>query len=246
MRGLKRLIPLFIALALLLLVWAFGVYQIVITSSSFEPLFYAGDRILIKRTTPAAFVPGSAFLKHHLYASSTPRKGQLIAFSDPRQPGRASTAGTLRLGRCAALAGDTVWLPWHQASGKQPTVPRLYPFVVPGRNITIAIRPWNILLIANTLHLHEGANVCIDCDTALVVDGFSVNKVSFSQDYLWVASAGQSNATDSRTFGFVPCDNIIGRLVALTWSHDTGLPFYKGYRTERFFRPVSALQKALK
>lgn len=246
MRRLKVVIPLLVGALLLLMVWSLCAFQIVVSSASSEPLLLSGDRVLVKRTVAASFLPLHRFLDRALYSSGAPNRGDLLAFSNPAQAMKASHDGALLIGKCTALAGDTVWLPWHTMSEPYPTGPRLYPFIVPGRNITVAIRPWNILLIANTLHLHEGANVCVDCDTALVVDGFSVSRVRFSKDYIWVSTVGHTDAPDSRTFGPVPLDCLKGKLAAVTWSHNPDEPFYRGFRTERFFRPVSALQKALK
>lgn len=246
MRCLKVVIPLLIGAVLLLIVWSLYAFQIVVSSASYEPLFLPGDRILVKRSATASFLPLQRLLDRKLYGSPSPHRGDIFAFNDPMQTASASTSRNVLIGRCTAIPGDTVWLPWHTQSEPYPTGPRLYPFIVPGRNITVAIRPWNILLIANTLHLHEGANVCIDCDTALVVDGFCVNRVRFSKDYLWISTVGRSDAPDSRTFGPIPFHFLKGKLAAVTWSHNPDEPFYRGFRSERFFRPVSALQKALK
>lgn len=243
MRSLKRFIPLLVGAVLLLTVWSLCAFQIVVSSPSCEPFFLAGDRILVKRTAPAAFLPLRRLLGRKLYGTPSPQRGEIFAFSHPAHLASASAANGLHIGRCTALSGDTVWLPWHAPSDPYPTGPRLFPFIIPGKNVTIAVRPWNILLLANTLHLHEGANVCMDCDTALVIDGFSVSRVSFTKDYIWVSSVGHTDVPDSRTFGPVPVDCLKGKLVAVTWSHNPEEPLYCGYRTERFFRPVSTLKR---
>ena len=53
-------------------------------------------------------------------------------------------------------------------------------------------------------------------------------------DYYWIQALGNNNQTDSRLLGFISEERIIGRVVAIVYSHQPGRPFWTGYRPERF------------
>lgn len=86
----------------------------------------------------------------------------------------------------------------------------VHPFIVPSKGSSVKIYPWNIVLLANTIFYHEGHDTAIKNDT-LWVDGRCVGEYTFSKDYYWVSSNNSVNLVDSRLFGFVPEDCIIGK-----------------------------------
>lgn len=120
-----------------------------------------------------------------------------------------------------ALA-DSCWL----VPLSQPDTPALR-LVVPGRGISVKVEPWNRTLLCNTLLLHEGRRAEVKGDT-LYIDGRPTMSCRFSKDYYWVASDNSLNLSDSRLFGFVPEEHLIGR-AALIWYSD---------RRERIGQPV--------
>ena len=125
---------------------------------------------------------------------------------------------------------------WIQPlAGKKDT--ELRPLIVPGKGKFVRVHPWNITLLRNTLVMHEGKQAEIKNDT-LYVDGKPTQHCYFTKDYYWVGANNTINLTDSRLFGFVPQDHLIGK-ASLVWfskEKDTGL--FDGYRWNRFFRTV--------
>ena len=85
-----------------------------------------------------------------------------------------------------------------------------YPFVVPSRGQSVHVYPWNVKLLCNTLVSHEYRRADVKGDT-LLLDGMPVTEVIFNKDYYWMASNDPVNFNDSRLFGFVPADHLIGR-----------------------------------
>lgn len=112
-----------------------------------------------------------------------------------------------------------------------------HPFVVPGKGKAIKIEPWNIKLLAKTISLHEGKKVEIKNDT-LYVNNHKTFSYIFWKDYYWMVSNNSANLSDSRKFGLVPKDHIIGKASFIWFSKDTEAPFFKGYRWNRFFQSV--------
>lgn len=108
----------------------------------------------------------------------------------------------------------------------------LHPLVVPGRGQTLRVQPWNRTLLCNTLLLHEGRDARIEGDT-LYVDGRPAETCTFTKDYYWVTSSNVTNVTDSRLFGFVPEDHLIGRAARIWLSKEENTGLFSGYRWER-------------
>lgn len=113
----------------------------------------------------------------------------------------------------------------------------LQPLVVPGKGSAIEVHPWNITLLRNTLVMHEGRQAEIKNDT-LYVDGQPVTKGCFTKDYYWMESNNTINLSDSRLFGFVPQDHIIGKAWLIWFSKEKGSDCLEGYRWNRFFQRV--------
>ena len=112
---------------------------------------------------------------------------------------------------------------WIQPlAGKKDT--ELRPLIVPGKGKFVRVHPWNITLLRNTLVMHEGKQAEIKNDT-LYVDGKPTQHCYFTKDYYWVGANNTINLTDSRLFGFVPQDHLIGK-ASLVWfskEKDTGV-----------------------
>ena len=119
-----------------------------------------------------------------------------------------------------------------QLTPQTGTDTKLYPLVIPGRGHGVRVRPWNRTLLCNTLLLHEGRDAYIKGDT-LYVDGQPADSCSFSQDYYWVAANNDANLSDSRLFGFVPQDHVIGRAARIWLSKEQDTPLFSGYRWQR-------------
>lgn len=112
------------------------------------------------------------------------------------------------------------------------TTEGVHPFVVPAKGMLVKAYPWNARLLCNTINLHEGRHATLKGNT-LVIDGTPVKGFRFTKDYCWVAASNSINVTDSRLFGFVPADHLIGRASLIWFSRDTEQPWDKGFRWER-------------
>ena len=120
-------------------------------------------------------------------------------------------------------------------SNKGNTDPQ--PLIVPRKGQFIRVCPWNITLLRNTLVMHEGKLAEIKNDT-LYVDGKPTKHCYFTKDYYWMGSNNTINFSDSRLFGFVPQDHVIGKASVIWFSKEKDTGLFNGYRWNRFFRTV--------
>ena len=102
-----------------------------------------------------------------------------------------------------------------------------HPLVIPGKGKAVKVYPWNVKLLCNTILHHEGRRASVKGDT-LLVDGKPADAYTFRKDYYWMASNNPVNLSDSRLFGLVPHDHLVGRAAYIWYSA----------RKERIFQPV--------
>lgn len=102
-----------------------------------------------------------------------------------------------------------------------------HPFVIPAKGKPVKVYPWNVTLLCNTIVHHEGHTASVKNDS-LWVEGKPITSYVFTKDYYWMASNNPVNLSDSRLFGLVPHDHLVGRAAYIWYSH----------RKERIFQPV--------
>ena len=102
-----------------------------------------------------------------------------------------------------------------------------HPLVIPAKGKAVKVYPWNVTLLCNTILHHEERQASVKNDT-LLVDNKPVTSYTFRKDYYWMASNNPVNLSDSRLFGLVPHDHLVGRAAYIWYST----------RKERIFQPV--------
>lgn len=106
-------------------------------------------------------------------------------------------------------------------------VSQSHPLVIPARGKSVKVYPWNVTLLYNTIVRHEHKAASVKGDT-LWVGGKPVDTYTFSKDYYWMVANNPVNLCDSRLFGLVPDDHLIGNVCCIWFSS----------RKERLFRKV--------
>ena len=92
-----------------------------------------------------------------------------------------------------------------------------HPFVIPQKGKPVKVYPWNKTLLCNTIIRHEHRKATVKGDT-LYVEGKPVNFYIFQKDYYWMASNNPVNLSDSRLFGLVPDECLIGKAWCIWYS----------------------------
>lgn len=126
---------------------------------------------------------------------------------------------------------------WLEPIIKEDSIEVLKPLIVPRKGSALRVYPWNRTLLRNTLVLHENKLAEIKNDT-LYIDGKPAQHCYFTKDYYWVGANNSINLSDSRLFGFVPKDHIIGKAALIWFSKEKDTSPFSGYRWERIWKSV--------
>lgn len=114
------------------------------------------------------------------------------------------------------------------------------PIILPKEGATIEINKQNIALYGEVISFYEGNDhVEIEGDSLLKIDGKAVTQYTFQQDYFFMMGDNRHNSADSRYWGFVPKDHIVGKAVFVWMSIDPNpSSVLNKIRWDRVFRVV--------
>jgi signal peptidase I len=115
------------------------------------------------------------------------------------------------------------------------------PITVPKAGTSVALNPRNIALYRRIIRNYEH-NELEERDNKILINGKATGTYTFKMDYYWMMGDNRHNSLDSRYWGFVPEDHIVGKAWFVFYSYsDDGL--LTGMRWDRFCRGISALNK---
>ena len=114
------------------------------------------------------------------------------------------------------------------------------PIWIPKRGATIELTPANLALYSRCIRNYEGNQLDIQ-DGKVRINGKEATSYTFKYDYYWMMGDNRHNSADSRYWGFVPEDHVVGKpiMVWLSLDKDRSL-FDGGIRWNRLFRWVDA------
>lgn len=112
------------------------------------------------------------------------------------------------------------------------------PLVIPKAGATVDINPGNIVLYERIIKNYELNDLEIQGNTILI-NGKPATSYTFKMDYYWMMGDNRHNSADSRFWGFVPQDHIVGKAVFVWLSLDKNKPLFGGkIRTKKLFRTI--------
>ena len=116
------------------------------------------------------------------------------------------------------------------------------PIWIPAKGATVELTPLNLALYSRCIRNFEGNDLKVENNT-IFINGQETNQYTFKYDYYFMMGDNRHKSADSRSWGFVPEDHIVGEplLVWLSLDKDRDL-FDGGIRWNRLFRTVSSLK----
>ena len=118
------------------------------------------------------------------------------------------------------------------------------PLVMPKKGATVQLNLKNVALYKKIISDYELNNLELSGDD-IKINGFTADTYTFKQDYYWMMGDNRHRSEDSRFWGFVPEDHIVGKPVFIWMSIDgfmDGLRNWK-IRWERVFTTVGGSGK---
>lgn len=112
------------------------------------------------------------------------------------------------------------------------------PLVIPKEGMTITIDSTTLSLYGKMIERYDyNENVKIE-GGKLLIDGKEITEYTFKQNYYFMMGDNRHNSLDSRYWGFVPEDHIVGKAFFIWLSLDKNESFLSKIRWSRFFKMI--------
>ena len=116
------------------------------------------------------------------------------------------------------------------------------PVWIPQKGKSVKLSLENLPIYERPIRVYEGNDLQVSDDGKILINGKETAEYTFKMDYYWMQGDNRHNSADSRYWGFVPEDHIVGKPILIWWSSDPDRSGFDGIRWERIFRFVDNIK----
>ncbi len=109
------------------------------------------------------------------------------------------------------------------------------PLWIPQKGVTVELTLENLPIYERIITSYEGNELKVE-DGSILINGEKAQSYTFAQDYYFMMGDNRHNSLDSRYWGFVPEDHVVGRPSVIWFSTDRNKSFPKNIRWRRIFK----------
>lgn len=111
------------------------------------------------------------------------------------------------------------------------------PIIIPKKGWTVKLDSATMPLYERSIRIYEG-NKVEKSGTGWLINGKPAESYTFKMDYYWMMGDNRHRSADSRYWGFVPEDHIVGKALFIWMSYDTNASFFRKIRWGRLLRGI--------
>ncbi len=115
------------------------------------------------------------------------------------------------------------------------------PIWIPQKGASIKLTLDNLPVYERPIRVYEKNELAVR-DGKIFINGQEADSYTFKMDYYWMMGDNRHNSADSRYWGFVPEDHIVGKPIFIWWSSDPDRHGLSGIRWNRLFRFVDNIK----
>ena len=115
------------------------------------------------------------------------------------------------------------------------------PIWIPKKGESIELTLDNIAIYERPIKVYEGNSLEVN-DGKIFINGQETKSYTFKMDYYWMQGDNRHNSADSRYWGFVPEDHIVGKPIFIWWSSDPDRRGINGVRWSRLGKIVDNIK----